>query len=50
MDYVYDDELANMPLDKIKELIATGTNAAEDLPWHDVITLALTQVRRKENG
>ena len=50
MDYVYDEELASMPIDKIKELIATGTNATADLPWHDVITLALTQARRKENG
>ena len=50
MDYVYDEELASVAIDKIKELIAIGANAAEDLPWHDVITLALTQARRKENG
>jgi len=50
MDYVFDDELASMPLDKIKELIAIGTNAAEGLPWHDVITCALNQSRRNKNA
>ena len=50
MDYVFDDELASMPLDKIKELIAIGTNAIGNFPWHDVITLALIKARRKENG
>ena len=49
MDYVY-DELANMPIDKIEELIAIGTNAIGNFPWHDVITLALIKARRKENG
>jgi len=49
MDYVY-DELANMPIEKIEELIAIGTNAVENFPWHDVITLALIKARRNENG
>ena len=45
---VYEDVIDNMSGDELKELIKKGTEAAENIPWFDVISDGVSNKEEEE--
>jgi hypothetical protein len=45
---VYEDEIDGMSVDELKALIKQGTEAAENIPWFDVISDGVSTEKEEE--